>query len=91
MCIRDRDNIVGIMNQYPQVSVNIDGHTDNVGNEAKNVDLSMRRASSVANYLAKKGISMGRMKASGFGPSRPVATNSTADGRQRNRLSLIHI
>ena len=88
---KDLDNVVAIMNQYKDLKVNIDGHTDNVGNETANVDLSMRRAVAVNNYLVKKGIAQNRLAASGFGPSKPIASNATAEGRQKNRRVELNI
>jgi len=88
---KDLDNVVAIMNQYKDLKVNIDGHTDNVGKESANVDLSMRRAIAVNDYLVKKGIPQNRLAASGYGPSKPVATNNTAEGRQKNRRVELNI
>lgn len=88
---KDLDNVVAIMNQYKDLKVNIDGHTDNVGKESANVDLSMRRAIAVNDYLVKKGINQNRLAASGYGPSKPVATNNTAEGRQKNRRVELNI
>lgn len=88
---KDLDNVVAIMNQYKDLKVNIEGHTDNVGKESANVDLSMRRAIAVNDYLVKKGINQNRLAASGYGPSKPVATNNTAEGRQKNRRVELNI
>ncbi len=88
---KDLDNVVAIMNQYKDLKVNIDGHTDNVGKESANVDLSMRRAIAVNDYLVKKGVNQNRLAASGYGPSKPVATNNTAEGRQKNRRVELNI
>jgi uncharacterized repeat protein (TIGR01451 family) len=66
--------------------VRIEGHTDSQGKAEHNRQLSMRRATSVLNYLAKKNaISKARLVAAGFGPDFPIDTNDTADGRARNR------
>lgn len=88
---KDLDNVVAIMNQYKDLKVNIDGHTDNIGKESANVDLSMRRAIAVNDYLVKKGIPQNRLAASGYGPSKPIATNNTAEGRQKNRRVELNI
>lgn len=87
----DLDNVVSILNQYPSLTVAIDGHTDNVGKEQANVDLSMRRATSVFNYLSKKGIASNRLTPAGFGPYKPIASNSTTEGKQRNRRVELNI
>ncbi|MCF8295834.1 MAG: OmpA family protein, partial [Bacteroidales bacterium] len=63
----------------------IHGHTDNVGGDAFNKDLSERRAAAVKEYLISKGIASERMSNQGFGMSRPVAANDTEEGRARNR------
>lgn len=65
--------------------ISIEGHTDNIGTEAYNLDLSQRRAQSVQQYLIDKGVDANRLKASGFGESQPVATNVTPEGRAENR------
>lgn len=63
----------------------IHGHTDNTGTDAINNPLSQNRANSVLNYLAGQGISAGRMTARGYGSTSPIASNSTAAGREQNR------
>ena len=65
------------------------GHTDNVGDEAYNQTLSERRAQAVVDYLAAKGVASGRIKAVGYGASKPVADNSTEEGRAQNRRVTI--
>jgi OmpA-OmpF porin, OOP family len=79
------DEVVAIMNQYPEYSLTISGHTDNVGDEAKNLDLSKRRAKTCYDYLAAKGVAAGRMTHNGFGEAKPVADNNTKTGRDTNR------
>ncbi len=71
--------------QNPEVVVEIQGHTDNVGNKAKNVKLSKDRAESVKGWLVKKGIDASRMTTKGFGPDKPIADNKTAEGKAKNR------
>ncbi len=79
------DAIVVIMEKNPAMSVELQGHTDNVGSEAYNMDLSMRRSNAVANYLVDKGILRNRMATTGFGYKSPVALNGTGFGRALNR------
>ncbi len=67
------------------VRVTVEGHTDNVGNAAANQTLSQRRAQSVVTDLVDRGVARDRISASGFGDTRPVATNDTAEGRAQNR------
>lgn len=63
----------------------ISGHTDNVGSNKSNLILSENRAKSVLNYLVSKGVSPSRLKAKGYGESRPKASNKTPSGREQNR------
>jgi outer membrane protein OmpA-like peptidoglycan-associated protein len=63
----------------------IEGHTDSVGSDAANQSLSERRAETVRAYLVQQGVPTGSVTAAGFGKSRPVASNDTAEGRHLNR------
>jgi outer membrane protein OmpA-like peptidoglycan-associated protein len=67
------------------LSVEIDGHTDDVGNAATNIKLSKKRAEAIRAFLVKAGVRPARLVAKGFGPTRPRASNLTADGRAQNR------
>ncbi len=73
------------LKRYPDVHVLIVGHTDNVGRASYNKDLSLRRAKSVARYLVSRGIDPNRMRYAGKGEEEPIATNTTAAGRAKNR------
>ena len=77
--------------RYPDETVTVEGHTDNVGSPTYNQTLSERRAYSVKDYLVTQGVPSTRVYASGFGESRPKATNDTPEGRQLNRRVEIHI
>ena len=79
------DQVVQIMRQYPGYSLSINGHTDNVGNDANNMSLSNSRALTCNNYLRDRGIEVSRMSYAGYGETRPVADNSTVEGRAMNR------
>lgn len=79
------NKLVSFLTQYPERRVVIEGHTDNVGSDAYNQELSQRRAESVRQRLEKGGIAAKRMSVSGVGLKRPVASNNTAAGRQQNR------
>jgi OOP family OmpA-OmpF porin len=79
------DEIVRILTDHPEISVEIQGHTDSTASEAYNMDLSLRRAHTVMIYLQNKGIGASRMTAEGYGESRPMDTNDTAEGRSNNR------
>ncbi len=85
------DDIVSFMKQYPQTKWDIEGHTDDVGKDEYNHDLSHRRAASVKNYFISKGISADRLSSAGYGETRPIADNKTAAGRQQNRRTEIHL
>jgi len=71
--------------QYPNTAVRVEGHTDSTGSASYNQDLSVNRAQSVASYLAQSGVQPSRLQAIGYGESRPIATNSTPQGRAQNR------
>jgi len=73
------------MLKYPDVEIEIRGHTDSMGDYAKNMSISQLRAESVRQYLMMKGIDSRRMRAVGFGSSNPVSDNRTAAGREQNR------
>ena len=75
----------GVLKEYPTLRVSISGHTDNVGDAAKNVKLSKERADSVKAYLVSQGIADDRVDTRGAGPDEPIADNKTAPGRQKNR------
>jgi len=79
------DHAAQVMADNPGIRVNIEGHTDSVGSDSYNQSLSERRAKSVVDYLLGKGVDAGRLMPTGFGESRPVATNDTAEGRAQNR------
>ncbi|MFO7570332.1 MAG: OmpA family protein [Smithellaceae bacterium] len=82
----DVDELGEVMKQYPDINVEVDGHTDNVGSVALNNRLSQARADAVVKYLVEKhGIEASRLTAKGFGFSQPVASNATAEGRAQNR------
>ena len=77
--------ISGILLAHPGLTLQIEGHTDSVGSDDFNQQLSERRADSVRDFLAEQGVPASSITARGFGKTQPVASNDTADGRQRNR------
>ena len=85
------ERLVKLMKDVPNLKIEISGHTDNTGSATVNETLSQQRAEAVVMYLTNKGISASRMKAKGYGASRPVATNNTDDGRQQNRRTEFEI
>jgi outer membrane protein OmpA-like peptidoglycan-associated protein len=79
------DKVSGILNRYPRTSIQIVGHTDNVGSEVYNQQLSVKRATAVGAALRERSVDGGRVMTSGRGESEPRMTNSTEEGRQLNR------
>jgi outer membrane protein OmpA-like peptidoglycan-associated protein len=79
------DSVGLVLKEYDKTLVIIAGHTDNVGSDQMNQDLSQKRAISVGQYLAGRGVSDTRMMINGFGESRPVASNDSPEGRTQNR------
>jgi len=73
------------LNKYPNTNIDVIGHTDNVGDESYNQELSARRAGSVAAILAQSGVSQSRMRAYGRGELKPIKSNDTVNGRAANR------
>lgn len=85
------DKVAQSMVQYPNSLIDVYGHTDSTGSDAYNMDLSKRRADSVARYLASRGVSMARIQTQGMGENYPVADNGTPEGRALNRRVEIKI
>jgi outer membrane protein OmpA-like peptidoglycan-associated protein len=78
-------NLARILNKYPDTEILIEGHTDSTGPSEYNMDLSMRRAQSVANFLGNVQVSPTRFRIMGYGEDQPIASNDTPEGRQANR------
>jgi outer membrane protein OmpA-like peptidoglycan-associated protein len=79
------NELVNVLNKYPDTNIEVQGHTDNTGTETYNQGLSERRAGSVATYLRSRGVSSSRIITKGFGLTAPKYDNSTEDGRSNNR------
>lgn len=80
------DKLANVLKEYPDTDVLVVGHTDSVGADAMNMTLSKNRAMSVTNYFVQtKGLSAGRFTTNWFGEEAPIADNSTAEGRAKNR------
>ena len=74
-----------ILEQFPEMLILVEGHTDNIGSEEVNLKLSKRRAAAVHDFLAEQGLAPDRMEIKGYGMSQPVDTNTTPEGRSKNR------
>ncbi|MCW2365247.1 outer membrane protein OmpA-like peptidoglycan-associated protein [Sphingobium sp. B7D2B] len=85
------DQVASTLAEYPKTMIDVLGHTDSDGSEAYNQALSERRAQAVANYLGRRGVDPVRMATMGYGETRPVASNETADGKAQNRRVEIKI
>jgi len=79
------DDVARVLNQYPQTTIDVVGHADSDGAEAYNLDLSRRRAASVAGYLIERNVLRDRLYVDGRGESQPIASNATAEGKAQNR------
>ena len=86
VAITELNKLSKILNEHPTINIMIEGHTDNVGDATRNLNLSQRRADAVRNYLISKGgIAASRMQAKGFGSSQPIANNAIPTGKIANR------
>lgn len=85
------DQVAQTLAEYPKTMIDVLGHTDSDGSEAYNQALSERRAQSVSSYLGSHGIAAVRMTATGYGETRPIASNETPDGKASNRRVEIKI
>ncbi|MDD3876730.1 MAG: OmpA family protein [Bacteroidales bacterium] len=85
------NRLFDLMQDIPNLTIEISGHTDNVGGESFNIRLSEERATAVVNFLVQKGINRSRLIAKGYGPNRPMTSNDSAEGRQMNRRTEFEI
>lgn len=85
------NNVAQSMSTYPNSLIDVMGHTDSTGSDSHNLDLSRRRAESVANYLSSRGVARARIATVGYGEQYPIADNGTAEGRAINRRVEIRI
>lgn len=94
---RELDKLVEVLNDNPEIKIEMSSHTDSIGSIEFNNNLSQRRAAATVNYLIKKGIASDRLVAKGYGESKPIARNTNPDGtdnpegRQRNRRTEFKI
>lgn len=85
------NEVAGVLAQYNETTITVEGHTDITGNDSINQPLSERRAQAVAQYLNSKGVAATRITQIGYGSKRPVADNNTEAGRAQNRRVEIKI
>jgi formylglycine-generating enzyme required for sulfatase activity len=83
------EQMATFLKENPTMRILIEGHTDNTGSDEKNMTLSDKRAESIKAEIVKRGVDSGRMETKGFGASKPVADNKTAEGRTQNRRVTI--
>jgi outer membrane protein OmpA-like peptidoglycan-associated protein len=80
------DNVANVLNAHTEIAhIRVEGHTDDVGDDAKNKELSELRAKAVVAYLVQKDVAASRLVGVGFGEEKPVADNSTEEGKAKNR------
>ncbi|MCF4099771.1 OmpA family protein [Maritalea mediterranea] len=85
------NSVAAVLQKYPKTLVDVYGHTDSTGSDQYNLELSNRRAMSVANYVSGRGVDPRRIYVTGYGESRPIASNATESGRAQNRRVEIQI
>ncbi len=85
------DELVALMKTNPKMEILLEGHTDNQGNAAKNMDLSQDRVDAVKKYLVNKGISKGRIQTKAFGGTQPLSTENTEEARALNRRVAMRV
>jgi OOP family OmpA-OmpF porin len=84
------NNAIATLKRYPEVNVEVAGHTDSRGSDALNLALSARRAETVRKYLQDGGVT-NTMTARGYGERQPIASNSSDEGRQQNRRVVLRV
>lgn len=85
------NSVSTVLQKYDRTNVLVEGHTDDVGAEDYNLQLSIRRAESVGNYLAAQGVSVPRIRAIGYGETQPIAGNASEYDREQNRRVEIQL
>ncbi len=79
------DEAAANLKKHPELSIEVGGHTDSIGDKTANEKLSQSRAEAVMKYLVEKGTKADLLSAKGYGPSTPIADNTTPDGKAQNR------
>ncbi|MEO8823356.1 MAG: OmpA family protein [Ginsengibacter sp.] len=89
--VSELDDVVRLLNENPNMKIQISGYTDNIGTPADNLKLSTGRALSVVNYLLYKSVRKDRLTYKGFGEANPIASNDTEEGRAMNRRTELRV
>ena len=84
-------HVYDALNTYPKVTIEVAGHTDNTGDAEANQTLSQARAQAVYDYLTDMGVASDRMTPRGYGQDKPIDSNETEEGRQKNRRTEFQI
>jgi len=85
------ERVAADLKKYPQLRVELEGHTDSSGSDQYNLQLSQRRAQSVRDYLVSLGVAARQVEARGYGETKPIASNDTPEGRARNRRVMMSV
>jgi len=85
------DTVADGLVKHPHLKVELQGHTDSTGTKAYNMVLSGKRADAVRSYLLSKGVSSQQLVSKGYGPTEPVASNATREGRAKNRRVVMNV
>ena len=85
------DAVADGLKKHQRVKVEIQGHSDSTGSVPYNMKLSQRRADSVRDYLVQQGVNADQLQTKGYGPTQPIATNKTAEGRAKNRRVVMYV
>jgi outer membrane protein OmpA-like peptidoglycan-associated protein len=89
--VNELERLIKFLNDNPKVKIEIGGHTDSYGSDEYNIKLSQSRCESVVTYLITHGIAKERLRAKGYGETKPIDTNETPEGRQMNRRTEFEI
>jgi outer membrane protein OmpA-like peptidoglycan-associated protein len=85
------DRLAELLDKNPLLKIQINGHTDNVGNDESNMVLSEKRAKAVYDYLVTRQINLQRLRFKGYGETKPIDSNDTPEGRSRNRRTEFEV
>jgi OOP family OmpA-OmpF porin len=85
------DRLAADLKKYPQLRIELQGHTDSSGSDAFNLQLSQHRAEAVRDFMVKAGVPAGQLVAKGYGESQPATSNATVEGRAKNRRVVMFV